>query len=190
MWATARASYNRHVRRSHVGFAVSAARSSMRSAISRSPSTTRLAPSRSRCSTAASEWARARISSEGIDLARLLDHLAGLEGLGNGDEQPPCRARGWQRRGSRVGGVADEHLGAVAARSSPGCPRWSRSPPSCAPVRRKRGADQRADPAVADQHIVVRGLVGVSGSAGSAASGDGAPSGCGRASPAGRRAAG
>ena len=160
---------------------VSAARSSMRSAISRSPSTTRLAPSRSRCSTAASEWARARMSSEGIGLARLLHHLAGLEGLGNGDEQPPCRFEVGRGEDLRVGGIADEHLGAVAARSSRGRPRWSRSPPSCAPSRRKRGADQRADPAVADQHIVAGLLAGVGvGDHFLAASASGAASGCGR----------
>ena len=117
--------------------------------------TTRVAPSPSRCSTAASEWARARISIDGLVCAGLLDHLARLERLGNGDEQPARLLEIGGGEDLGVGGVADEHLGAVA-------PRLSRLSSLvsittiCAPLRASAAPTSEPDPAVADQHVVAR----------------------------------
>lgn len=53
----------------------------------------------------------------GVHGPRLLHDLPGLEGLRNGDEEPPGRGKVGQREHLRVGGVADDHLRPVAARS-------------------------------------------------------------------------
>ena len=54
-----------------------------------------------------------------------------------------------------VGGIAGEHFGAVAARSFQAV-LAGLDHHHLAAVARKRGADQRPDPAVTDQHVVVR----------------------------------
>ena len=104
-----------------------------------------------RCATSSSECARAMIGSVGVQRARLGDDLAALEGVGDRDQQPARRADvgGFQHVGRR--GVAGESGDAVAVqpRHLVGIVLDHREDRRRAA---QRGADRRADPAVADQH--------------------------------------
>ena len=87
--------------------------STMPRAISRSPMITVLAPSPVRCSTSASEWARAMISIAGLAARALSDDLAGLEGVGDGEDQPPRAGGVGGGEDLGVGGIAGDRLDAV-----------------------------------------------------------------------------
>jgi hypothetical protein len=105
-----------------------------------------------------------------IDRTRLLDHLARLERLGNGDEQPPRGREVGCRKDVGIRGVADDHLGAVAARLLQAV-LAGLDHHHLAAAAGKLGADQGTDPPITTSTSWPDRVVGVSVSAGSAASG-------------------
>ena len=72
----------------------------MPSAISRSPMMTSLAPSAARCSTSASEWARATIWRLGLAARACSTTWPASKAVGDGDDQRDARRRDWRPRES------------------------------------------------------------------------------------------
>ncbi len=127
----------------------------MARAISCSPRITTLAPCFLRCSTSASECARAMMLSSRVQRAGLLHHLAAFEGVGDGDEQAAC--------GAEVGGGDDLGVRGIAGDGLDALRLQLGKPLIVALDDEERHlllgkvfADDAADPAVADQHDMIR----------------------------------